>query len=238
VLGVIACHAWIFAMFPAAAQRQLWGETPDAALATSFFPERAQVTREAGGFRVGGRWKFSSGAAHCQAVLIMAMVPRPAVRRVSAHAGRHRARRRAGRARSAGRGAGDTRLGGAGEIARAQASVQMRIAEAQAELDAAWALVRQDRALILADGAAGRFPDTPRRAGYRLHLGYATKLCVAAMERLYPLGGARFIDLHNPLQRAWRDVHAVSQHIGLVWDIQAINFGAVRLGLDCPDPRV
>ena len=40
------------------------------------------------------------------------------------------------------------------------------------------------------------------------------------------------------LWKTWRDVHAVSQHIGLVWDIQAINFGAVRLGLDCPDPRV
>jgi hypothetical protein len=40
------------------------------------------------------------------------------------------------------------------------------------------------------------------------------------------------------MQRAWRDVHAVSQHIGLVWDIQAINYGAVRLGLDCPDARI
>ncbi len=40
------------------------------------------------------------------------------------------------------------------------------------------------------------------------------------------------------MQRAWRDVHAVSQHIGLVWDIQAINKGAVRLGLDCPDARI
>jgi hypothetical protein len=48
----------------------------------------------------------------------------------------------------------------------------------------------------------------------------------------------RFIDPHNPLQRAWRDTHAVAQHIGLVWDIQAINYGAVRLGLECPDKRV
>jgi hypothetical protein len=48
----------------------------------------------------------------------------------------------------------------------------------------------------------------------------------------------RFIDPHNPLQRAWRDTHAVAQHIGLVGDIQAINYGAVRLGLECPDKRV
>jgi hypothetical protein len=98
--------------------------------------------------------------------------------------------------------------------------------------------VREDRGRINAAAAARSLPEIAERVAYRLHLGYAAKLCVSAMERLYPLGGARFIDPYNPLQRAWRDTHAVAQHIGLVWDIQAINYGAVRLGLEYPDKRV
>jgi hypothetical protein len=37
--------------------------------------------------------------------------------------------------------------------------------------------------------------------------------------------------LHHAFQRAWRDVHAVTQHIALVWDVQALNYAATRLGL-------
>jgi hypothetical protein len=35
----------------------------------------------------------------------------------------------------------------------------------------------------------------------------------------------------------WRDAHAVAQHIALVWDLQALNYGAVRLGGKAGDPR-
>src|SRR4051812_10934477 len=55
VVGVLACHAWIFGMFPQAAQRSLWEEDPAAVIATSFLPERASVARESGGGSVSGR---------------------------------------------------------------------------------------------------------------------------------------------------------------------------------------
>ncbi len=33
-------------------------------------------------------------------------------------------------------------------------------------------------------------------------------------------------------------VRAVAQHVGLIWDIQAGLYGAVKVGLPCPDPKI
>lgn len=309
--GITACHAWIFAMFPSETQKAFWGPDPDATIATSFFGDRVSAVREGGGFRIKGRWKFSSNVDHCQAALLMVLVPpsgggRPAPyflfvpRRdyriedtwhstglmatgsndiivddvlvpephaldvMACNAGKtpggafhanplYRLPLFAvfpytlvGTALGAAQGALDHIVDGLqGRSAvvtqiklREQQSVQMRVAEAAAEINAAQALLRHDRSRINALATAGQFPALDERAGWRLNLGYATKLCVSAVERLYPLGGAQGLSTGDPLQRAWRDVHAVGQHIALVWDIQAVNYGAVRLGLPCPDPRI
>ena len=77
ILGVIACHSWIFGMFPPEAQREFWSGPsgdPSATLATSFFPDGATVKRETDGFRLNGRWKFSSGVDHCQGIILMGFV--------------------------------------------------------------------------------------------------------------------------------------------------------------------
>jgi len=58
------------------------------------------------------------------------------------------------------------------------------------------------------------------------------------MEHLLPVTGGRGLELSSPVQRAWRDVHAVAQHIALTWDLQASTYGAVRLGLKAFDPRL
>lgn len=42
----------------------------------------------------------------------------------------------------------------------------------------------------------------------------------------------------HPVQRAWRDLRAVSHHLAMTWDIQGALFGAVALGLPCPDARI
>jgi alkylation response protein AidB-like acyl-CoA dehydrogenase len=83
-----------------------------------------------------------------------------------------------------------------------------------------------------------RIADTATRLQYRLNVGYAAKLCVQAVERLMPVVGGRGLELHHAFQRAWRDVHAVGQHIALVWDVQAINYAAARLGLAAGDPKI
>jgi alkylation response protein AidB-like acyl-CoA dehydrogenase len=119
-----------------------------------------------------------------------------------------------------------------------QQTVQARIAEAAAELEAASALLQVDRARINDIGRAQQMPDDATRMQLRLNVGYAAKLCVQAVERLMPVVGGRGLELTHAFQRAWRDVHAVAQHIALVWDVQALNYAAMRLGLRSADPKI
>ncbi len=133
-------------------------------------------------------------------------------------------------------------LGGRSSVASVrlaeQQTIQARIAEAAAELEAARALLQVDRARINDMGRSHELPDTTTRLQYRLNVGYAAKLCVQAVERLMPVVGGRGLELHDTFQRAWRDVHAVAQHIALVWDVQALNYAAMRLGLTAGDPKI
>ena len=119
-----------------------------------------------------------------------------------------------------------------------QQTIQARVAEAAAELEAARALLQVDRERINEMGRARERPDEATRLQYRLNVGYAAKLCVQAVERLMPVVGGRGLELHHAFQRAWRDVHAVAQHIALVWDVQALNYGAARLGIAGADPKI
>jgi alkylation response protein AidB-like acyl-CoA dehydrogenase len=119
-----------------------------------------------------------------------------------------------------------------------QPTVQARVAEAAAEIEAARALLQADRARINDMGRLRLLPDDETRVRYRLDVGYAAKLCVQAIERLMPIVGGRGLELADPFQRAWRDVHAVAQHIALTWDLQALNYGAVRLGGKAGDARI
>jgi 3-hydroxy-9,10-secoandrosta-1,3,5(10)-triene-9,17-dione monooxygenase len=119
-----------------------------------------------------------------------------------------------------------------------QQSVQLRIARATAQINAAEALLLQDLRTVNRDAAAGAIPDMPQRLRYRLDLSYAIELCVNAVDTLYPLLGGRGLVSADPVQRAWRDVHAVAQHIALAWDVTAGLYGAVRLGFPCADPKI
>jgi alkylation response protein AidB-like acyl-CoA dehydrogenase len=119
-----------------------------------------------------------------------------------------------------------------------QPTVQTRVAEAAAEIAAARALLQVDRTRINDMGRLRLLPDDETRVRYRLDVGYAAKLSVQAIERLMPIVGGRGLELADPFQRGWRDAHAVAQHIALSWDLQALNYGAVRLGGKAGDPRI
>jgi 3-hydroxy-9,10-secoandrosta-1,3,5(10)-triene-9,17-dione monooxygenase len=74
VFGVVGGHPYELALFPDAAQREVWGED-DATLVSSSYQPVGRVERAEGGFRLSGRWGFSSGCAHCNWVLLGALVP-------------------------------------------------------------------------------------------------------------------------------------------------------------------
>ncbi|QKS02021.1 flavin-dependent monooxygenase [Sphingomonas sp. CL5.1] len=74
VYGVIAVHNWQLALFDDQAARDVWGADPDVRISSSYMPV-GKVTPVDGGYRLSGRWAFSSGSAHCDWVILGAMVP-------------------------------------------------------------------------------------------------------------------------------------------------------------------
>jgi 3-hydroxy-9,10-secoandrosta-1,3,5(10)-triene-9,17-dione monooxygenase len=69
VAGVVGSHPWQIALFPEEAQQDLWGDNPADINSSSYAPT-GKVERVSGGYRVKGRWSFSSGSDHCQAVIL------------------------------------------------------------------------------------------------------------------------------------------------------------------------
>src|SRR5207248_589236 len=74
VMGVVGVHNWQLALFPLAAQEDVWGAAPNARVSSSYAPT-GKVERSDGGYRVSGRWSFSSGCDHCRWVFLGGMAP-------------------------------------------------------------------------------------------------------------------------------------------------------------------
>ena len=115
-------------------------------------------------------------------------------------------------------------------------SLQMRLAEGAAEVQAARLLMQHDCQEIFARARRDEAPTLDDRARYRRDQAYVTKLCLQAVNRLFGGSGGRALFDSSPLQRFHRDIHAASHHISLSWDATAIQYGAVRLGMELAEP--
>jgi 3-hydroxy-9,10-secoandrosta-1,3,5(10)-triene-9,17-dione monooxygenase len=69
VLGIVGVHSWQMALFPLQAQTEVWGKDSSTLISSSYAPT-GKVERESGGYRISGRWSFSSGCDHCQWVFL------------------------------------------------------------------------------------------------------------------------------------------------------------------------
>ncbi len=76
VLGVIAVHNWQLAVFDDQAAQDVWADDSSVLLSSSYAPV-GKVKVVDGGFRLSGRWGFSSGSAHCKWAFLGAVVPTP-----------------------------------------------------------------------------------------------------------------------------------------------------------------
>jgi 3-hydroxy-9,10-secoandrosta-1,3,5(10)-triene-9,17-dione monooxygenase len=73
VASVIGVHPWQLALFPRQAQDDVWGADPATRMSSSYAPTgKAQKTD--GGYRLDGRWSFSSGCDHATWVLLGGIV--------------------------------------------------------------------------------------------------------------------------------------------------------------------
>lgn len=64
VYGVVAVHNWQLALFDVQAQQDVWAGNPDMLISSSYMP-KAKITPVPGGYKISGRWGFSSGVEHC-----------------------------------------------------------------------------------------------------------------------------------------------------------------------------
>ncbi|WP_439711213.1 MULTISPECIES: acyl-CoA dehydrogenase family protein [Bradyrhizobium] len=61
----LASHHWMLGMFAPEAQSAVWGEDPDALIASSFVFPAGRARKTGGGYVLSGHWPFSSGVEAC-----------------------------------------------------------------------------------------------------------------------------------------------------------------------------
>lgn len=69
ITGVVGVHPWQIALCDDRLQQEVWGADPDTWVSSTYMPG-GLVTPVEGGYRLSGRWQFSSGADHCAWVIL------------------------------------------------------------------------------------------------------------------------------------------------------------------------
>lgn len=111
-------------------------------------------------------------------------------------------------------------------------SLQLRLAESAAEVDAARRMIvdnLRESLEILTD-----HPELPMDVlvRNRRDMAYSARLGGSAVDRLFYATGANGLFLSNDLQRKFRDVHAAGAQLALNWDINGTAYGRNALGLE------
>jgi resorcinol 4-hydroxylase (FADH2) len=111
-------------------------------------------------------------------------------------------------------------------------TVQLRAAEAAANIDAARLVMFRDLAEAYDMAARGQAVSIDVRLRNRRDQAFCAKLLLAAIDALFFAAGGQGLFLDHPLQRFWRDAHAAGSHISLNWDSSGSMFGQYLLGLE------
>lgn len=69
VSGVVGVHPWEIALAPHSVQEQIWGDDVDTWIASPYAP-MGTARPDGDGWRLSGRWSFSSGTDHCQWIVL------------------------------------------------------------------------------------------------------------------------------------------------------------------------
>ena len=117
-------------------------------------------------------------------------------------------------------------------------AVQLRIAAAGAKIESAKLLLRSD-ALTGQDFANRKIiADAPTKLRFKRNLAYAATLCTEAVDLLHAMAGANGIYEHYPLERIFRDAHALAGHFSFSFDAQGSAWGLAVLGGEVNNPTL
>jgi 3-hydroxy-9,10-secoandrosta-1,3,5(10)-triene-9,17-dione monooxygenase len=282
-LSVVGIHNWQLGLFPEQAQEDVWGDDTSVLISSSYAPT-GKVERVEGGFRLSGRWSFSSGCDHCQWVFLGGIAPgdglAPDMRTFLLPAADYRIIDNWHVAGLAGTGSKDIVVDGAfvpehrthrfadaymfqnpGQAVNTSALfrlpfgcifsfciavpaigaargalesyrsymqkklaaydgskvaddpfAQRRLSEAAVEIDAAESEVRHTWETLCALADAGEPIPLALRARARWSAANIVLRGVRAVDLLFEASGGRALFLDNPIQRYFRDVHAMRAH--------------------------
>lgn len=311
-LNNLASHHWMLAMFPDTAQDAVWDADPQALIASSFVFPSGMAQRADGGYRLSGRWPFSSGVDPCVWNMLGGVVapgddlhapefrifllPRRdyeiidtwfssglkgtgskdvevtevfvpdhmtlAVKDISGGPTPGSDRNPnalyrlpvfalfpfvlTGCALGNARGCLDDfvesmrhRVSKYNKARLADfQSIQIKIAEAGARIDAARRIMRSICVEAMEDARAERVPDLITKTRYRRDGAFSVGLCTEAVDLLFGASGAGGLYSEGPLQRQFRDAHAIQAHIAFNFDAAGANNGKVELGLPSDNPTL
>ena len=117
-------------------------------------------------------------------------------------------------------------------------TVQLRIAQAGAKIDAGALLMRNDCVEAERIVAAGGTLDVETRLRYKRNIAMGAKLCVDAVDSLHEMAGANGIYDRYPLQRMFRDQRAAAGHFSFSTDAQLPPWALVVLGGEFKSPTL
>src|SRR6185312_4596075 len=75
VLNNLASHHWMLGYWPQEAQDEIWGPSRDTLIGSAFIFPGGRARKAPGGYRLSGRWPFSSGVDASAWNMIAAVVP-------------------------------------------------------------------------------------------------------------------------------------------------------------------
>jgi 3-hydroxy-9,10-secoandrosta-1,3,5(10)-triene-9,17-dione monooxygenase len=120
-----------------------------------------------------------------------------------------------------------TRKAQDGTSVAAKTSIQVQMARAAADIDAAELLLR--RALEVTDTPGAYSPQLLARSVR--DFARVSEMTVSAIDTLVALSGTAGFATSHPIQRAWRDIHFMSMHISVNTEMNFTHFGRMELGL-------
>lgn len=121
---------------------------------------------------------------------------------------------------------------------RDQQIVQHRVATAGVKIDSARLMLRADAMEAQEQANKNVIPDMQQKLRYKRNAAYAATLCTEAVDALHTVTGATGIYQSYPLERIFRDAHALGAHISLNFDAQAPSWGLVALGGEVENPTL
>lgn len=117
-------------------------------------------------------------------------------------------------------------------------SIQIKIAESGAKIDAARRIMRSICIEAMEDARASRVPDLLTKTRYRRDGAFSVRMCTEAVDLLFAASGAGGLFSQGHLQRQFREAHAINSHIAFSFDAAGANNGRVELGLPSENPTL